>query len=129
MTTKKKITDVKTPVETVREDLRVLGTDVDLSKVDNWLSQEFLTLAGTVLTNVIGVLVLVGWVDATQAADIVKAVVATVAAVQAIFVNAALVWKYLAGRAEVEVKRAEMRTSYIQAVQAERARADYNNRW
>jgi hypothetical protein len=129
MTTKKKTTDVKTPVNTVREDLRVLGADMDLTKVDNWVSQEFLTLAATVLTNIVGALVLVGWVDATSATDIVKAVVATVGAVQTILVNGVLVWKYLAGRAAVETKKAEMRMNYIQAMQAERARAEYNQGW
>lgn len=125
MTTKK-----KTPVDTVREDLRVLGENFgDGSAATNWFSPEFLTLAATVLSNVVGALVLVGWVDATQAADLTKAVVAVVGALQTILVNSVLVWKYLAGRAEEKVKRVEMRTEYLKCVQAERVRAEYNNRW
>lgn len=130
MTTKKKTDTSVVPVDTVREDIRVLGENFgDGGTATNWFSPEFLTLATTVLSNVVGVLVLVGWVDATQAADLTKAVVALVGAVQAILVNSALVWKYLSGRAEEKVKRAEMRIEYLKAVQAERVRAEYNSRW
>lgn len=129
MTTKKKTVESVVPVDTVREDIRVLGENFGDAGSTNWFSPEFLTLATTVLSNVVGVLVLVGWVDATQAADLTKAVVALVGAVQAILVNSVLVWKYLSGRAEEKIKRAEMRIEYLRAVQTERVRAEYNNRW
>lgn len=130
MTVKKKTDDKMVPVDTVREDIRVLGENFgDTVTATNWFSPEFLTLAATVLSNIVGALVLVGWVDATQAADLTKAVVALVGAVQTILVNSVLVWKYLSGRAEEKVKRAEMRIEYLKAVQAERVRAEYNSRW
>jgi hypothetical protein len=128
MTTKKK-TDV-TPVNTVREDIRVLGDNFgDTAAPTNWFSPEFLTLASTVLTNVVGALVLVGWVDASGAAELTKAIIACVGAVQVIVVNSALVWKYLSGRAAEKIKTAEMRIEYLKAVQAERVRAEYTSRW
>lgn len=130
MTVKKKSDDKVVAVNTTREDIRVLGENFgDTGATANWFSPEFLTLATTVLSNIVGVLVLVGWVDATQAADLTKAIVALVGAVQAILVNSVLVWKYLSGRAEEKVKRAEMRIEYLKAVQAERVRAEYNSRW
>jgi len=130
MTVKNKSDEKVIPADTVREDIRVLGENFgDTGTSTNWFSPEFLTLATTVLSNVVGVLVLVGWVDATQAADLTKAIVALVGAVQAILVNSVLVWKYLSGRAEEKVKRAEMRIEYLKAVQAERVRAEYNSRW
>lgn len=130
MTTKKKTDNKVVPVDTVREELRVLGENFgDTDSSTNWFSPEFLTLATTVLSNVVGVLVLVGWVDATQAADLTKAVVALIGAVQAILVNGLLVWKYLAGRFEAQNKRAEMKVEYLRAVQAEKFRAEYASRW
>lgn len=130
MTVKKKSDDKVVPVNTVREDIRVLGENFgDTGAPANWFSPEILTLAATVLSNIVGVLVLIGWVDATQAADLTKAIVALVGAVQAILVNSVLVWKYLSGRAAEKVKREEMRIEYLKAVQSERVRAEYNSRW
>lgn len=118
------------PVDTYREDLRVFGEGFgDLDAKTNWLSPEFVTLAGTVLTNVIGVLVLIGWVDAEGASELTKAVVACVGAVQTIAVNSVLVWKYLAGKAAEKAKVAEFRAEYMKSVQVARIQADYNNRW
>lgn len=130
MTAKKKPDTKVVPVNTVREDIRVLGENFgDTVAPANWFSPEFLTLATTVLSNVVGVLVLVGWVDATQAAELTKAVVAVIGAVQVILVNGLLVWKYLAGRFEENVKRSEMRIEYLKATQVERIRAAEYSRW
>jgi hypothetical protein len=133
MSTKKKVDAapaVMTPVDTYREDLRVFGEGFgNPDAKTNWLSPEFVTLAGTVLTNVVGVMVLIGWVDAEGASELTKAIVACVGAVQTIAVNSALVWKYLAGKAEEKVKAAELRASYLQSVQVARIRAEYDNRW
>lgn len=128
MSTKKKVDTV--PVDTRREDLRVFGEGFgNPEDKTNWLSPEFVTLASTVLTNVIGALVLVGWVDAAGASELTKAIVACVGAVQTIVVNSALVWKYLAGRAAEKVKTAELRAEYLKSVQVARIRAEYDNRW
>lgn len=130
MTTKKKTDSAVVPVDTVREDIRVLGEGFgDATESSNWFSPEFLTVAATVLSNVVGALVLIGWVDATQAADLTKAVVALVGAAQTILVNSVLVWKYLAGRAAEKMRKAEMRIEYLKAMQAERVRAEISSRW
>lgn len=129
MTTKKK-NDSMVAADTMREDIRVLGENFgDVTTKQNWLSPEFVTLASTVLTNVVAVLVLVGWVDATGAAALTKAIIACVGAVQTILVNSALIWRFLAGRSAEKIKTAEMKIEYLKAVQAERVRAEYSSRW
>lgn len=95
-------------------DMRVLDEiAADVNKEDNWFTPAFWTTVATALGNLVTVAVLVGWVDATNAAEISKAVVAMVGAVQVIFVNTALVWKYISGKREVEVAKLQARTAYI----------------
>jgi len=94
--------------------MRVLDElTADVNKEESWFTPAFWTTVATALSNLITVAVLVGWVDATDAAEVSKAVVAMVGAVQVVFVNTALVWKYISGKREVEVAKLQARTAYI----------------
>jgi hypothetical protein len=95
-------------------DMRVLNElAADVNKDDSWFTPAFWTTVATALGNLVTVAVLVGWLDATNAADVSKAVVALVGAVQVIFVNTALVWKYVKGKQAVEVAKLQARTAYF----------------
>lgn len=106
---------------TKKLDMRVLDEIAsDVNKEESWFTPAFWTTVATALGNLVTVAVLVGWVDATNAAEISKAVVAMVGAVQVIFVNTALVWKYISGKREVEVAKLQARTAYISMLRESR---------
>jgi uncharacterized membrane protein len=108
----------------LREEVRLMSEAIDATEAKTTgLSPEFLTLGATVLTNIVGVLVLIGWVDSSQAAEITKSLVALVGGVQAIVVNSVLVWKFLAARFATQKTIAEMRIAAIRAAQTERMMA------
>ena len=83
------------PVETKVAELRVFGTDVEPTTIKEWITPEFVSLVGTVAVNLITAASVVGWLDATSAQEITKAVTAILTAVSTISVNGLIVWKYL----------------------------------
>lgn len=87
-------------------------------KKESWFTPAFWTTVATAMGNLVTVAVLVGWLDASNAADVSKAVVALVGAVEVIFVNTALVWKYISDRRDVEVEQLRTKTAYYQSVTA-----------
>lgn len=108
----------------IREEIRMMNEAIDAVEPKiGGLTPEFLTLGATVLTNIVGVLVLIGWVDSSQAAELTKSLVALVGGLQAILVNSVLVWKFLAARFATQKTIAEMRIAAIRAAQTERIMA------
>ena len=118
----------KKSVETVREELRVLSDAGEKAVTDatndNWLSPEFWTMAGAAVTNLVTVAVLIGWVDRSNADALMTAVAALIGASQVIVVNTALVWKFIANRAQVKSQMVDSRLRYLEAITVEKMRAE-----
>jgi len=119
---------VKKPLpDAVREELRVLNNDAseaaDTHNLLSWLTPDFWTMTTAAATNIIAVLVLVGWVQASHAQDVTQAVTAVIGATQVIIVNSVLVWKYLSGRQQLRARIAEVQYQYMAMVTCEKIRA------
>lgn len=118
---------IKKPVEVVREELRVLNSAVEdsgTSKLLNWMTPEFWTMAVGAVGNLVTVAVLLGWVSTTQAEELTKAITALLGASQVIVLNTVLIWKYLTGRQELRAQMVDARYRYMEAVAVEKLRAD-----
>jgi hypothetical protein len=95
----------KKSVNTVREELRTFSDAVDgtpLDGLDKWLTPEFWTTAVTAAGNIVAVLALIGWLDYSHVESVTKAITALIGASQVILINGLLIWKYLAGRQEIQ---------------------------
>ena len=117
----------KKPIDTVREELRVLNSaadDAGTTSLLNWLTPEFWTMAVGAIGNLVTVGVLLGWVSHSQAEDLTKAITALVGASQVIVLNTVLIWKYLTGRQELRAQMVDARYRYMEAVAVEKLRAD-----
>jgi len=121
-------TSKKVSANTIREEMRVLSAAadeaVDTSTTLNWLTPDFWTMVSAASTNVIAVLVLVGWIQASQAQGVTQAVAALVGATQVIIVNSALVWKYLSGRVAVRERMIDAQYNYMAMVAVEKLRSN-----
>lgn len=115
----------KKSVETIREELRVLNSAAaDTTVKQDWLTPEFVSMLSTVTVNLLAAATLVGWVDATQAQELSKAVTAAVAGLGTVLANAMIVWKYLSSRAEVKTQQIVSQMSYMETIAVERLRAE-----
>lgn len=117
----------KKPIDTVREELRVLNSaadDAGTLNLLNWLTPEFWTMAIGAIGNLVTVGVLLGWVSQSQAEDLTKAITALIGASQVIVLNTVLIWKYLTGRQELRAQMIDARYRYMEAVAVEKLRAD-----
>lgn len=124
----KKVADVaKKPVDTVREDLRVLSAAADAVDADtkNWITPEFVSMVSTVAVNLLTAATLVGWVDAAGAQELAKAITGVVTAIGTVSVNGMIVWKYLAGRQQAQALKLEARYRVMESLAVERMRAGY----
>jgi len=101
------------------EEVRMLDS-ADNVTGGQWLTPEFLSLCATVAVNLVTAATVIGWIDATQAQELTKAVSAIVAAVSVISVNGLVVWKYLAGRTELQAQKIQAQYRYLEVVAAER---------
>lgn len=114
--------------DTVREEMRLLNEvandAVDTSSLLNWLTPEFWTMAGTAVTNIVAVLVLIGWIKNTDAATLTQALSAIVGATEVIVVNSILIWKFVAGRNELRARMVEAQYQYMTMVTVEKMRAN-----
>lgn len=110
-----------TAVETTAAAIRLLDTATP--EKNSWTSNEFISLAGTVAVNLITAATVVGWVDATQAQELTKAVTAIAAAVSVISVNGLVFWKYIGSKQEVEVQKIQAQYRYAEAVESSRVTA------
>lgn len=115
----------KKSVDTLREELRVLNTAAaDNSAKQDWITPEFISMVSVVVVNLLTAATLVGWVDATQAQEISKAATALITGLGTVVANALIVWKYLAGRAEVKSQQIDAQFRYMESIAVEKMRAE-----
>lgn len=112
------IISIDSPVAAVRM------LDTAAADPKEWLSPEFVSLAGTVAVNLVTAAVVVGWMDASQAQELTKAVTTIIAAVGAISVNGMVVWKYIGGKHEVQVEKIHAQLRYSEFVAREQLLAN-----
>lgn len=111
------------PVDTVKEELRALNTlAADGEDTNNWITPEFVSMVSTVAVNLLTAATLVGWVDANSAQELAKAVTGIVAAIGTVSVNGLIVWKYLAGRQQVQTLKLQSQYRYMETLAIERMR-------
>ena len=112
------------PVDTVTAaELRVLS-NTDASSKSEWVTPEFVSLVGTVAVNLLTAATVLGWLDTQSAQEITKAVTTIITAIGAISVNGIVVWKYLAGRAQVKSDQIVAQYRYAETVGAARIDAE-----
>ena len=116
----------KKPVSAPVEDLRFLtdffGTDENTA-INKWVTPEFVTTAAAAVSNVLSVLVLVGWLSSTDVETLTKAVAALIGASEVIVVNSFLIWKFIAARTAMKSRLLEMKYQYVETVAIEKMRA------
>jgi hypothetical protein len=100
-------------------EVRMLDS-ADNTGSNQWITPEFLSLLTTVAVNLVTAATVIGWIDSTQAQELAKAVSAIIAAVSAISVNGLVVWKYLAGRNELQSQKIQAQYRYLEVVASER---------
>jgi hypothetical protein len=109
---------------TIREHLRVLNDVADEATAQkDWVTPEFIAMVTSVIVNLVTAAAVVGWVDATSAQELTKSIAAVGAAVGALWANAAILWKYIAGRQAVKSEAIKAKYHYMEAVAVERMRA------
>jgi hypothetical protein len=121
---------VKKPVDRQTAEFRVL-TDFftsffaseEKAAADKWVTPEFVTTTTTVLTNLMAVLVLLGWLNSTDVEALTKAIVALVGAGEVIAVNSILIWKFVSSRLAAKNRVLEMKYQYVEALAIEQMRA------
>ena len=117
----------KKPIDTVREELRILNDaadDAGTTKLMTWMTPEFWSVAVGAVGNLVTVGVLLGWVSLSQAEEMTKAITAVLGASQVLVLNSVLIWKYLSGRQELRAQMVDARYRYMEAVAVERLRAE-----
>lgn len=115
---------VKQPIDGTVAEMRVLKelTDQAVEK-ETWITPAFWTMAGVAVTNMITVAVLVGWIGAEQAETLMQSVTALIGAAQVIIVNTALVWKFIAGRNQIQIAKIQAQAHYAEVMMIEKMRA------
>ena len=104
-----------------REMNAAMGVD-EKYLVEKWLTPEFWTMAVAVVTNVLTVGVLLGFVNASDVQELSKSLTGIITATEVVVVNALLVWKYLSGRQQLRSQMLASRYRMIEAVTVERMR-------
>jgi hypothetical protein len=118
---------MKKSAQTVREELRVLNAaadDVASSNMNEWLTPEFWATAATVVTNMVAVGVLLGWVRASEAETLTTVLTGLVSATSAIVTNGLVIWKFIASRTAVKESMIDARFRYMEAIAVEKIRAE-----
>lgn len=116
----------KKSVDTVREEMRVIGAAADAAQGfgSDWSSPEFWTMVAAAVTNLATVAVVMGWLSASDAESVTKALSALIGAGQVIVVNALLVWRFISSRVQVKQSLIAARYNYMAAVTTERMRLE-----
>jgi 5,10-methylene-tetrahydrofolate dehydrogenase/methenyl tetrahydrofolate cyclohydrolase len=123
--TAKKTTVEKRPVEMLREEMRVLNAAAtEGADQKEWITPELISMISSVAVNLVTAATVVGWLDATSAQEVTKAVSSVVAAVGTISVNAIIVWKYLSGREAVKKESIQAQYRYAETALIERMRVN-----
>jgi hypothetical protein len=121
---------VKKPVDAPVADLKVL-TDFfngwfgaeEQEIVNKWATPELATTVVTTVSNLMAVLVLVGWMSASDVETLTKAITALIGAGEVIAVNSLLIWKFIASRTALKQQVLAMKYQYVEAVAIEKMRA------
>lgn len=121
---------VKKPVDAPAADLKVL-TDFfngwfgaeEQEIVNKWATPELATTVVTTVSNLMAVLVLVGWMSASDVETLTKAITALIGAGEVIAVNSLLIWKFIASRTALKQQVLAMKYQYVEAVAIEKMRA------
>lgn len=112
------------PVDTLTSaELRVLN-NTDVGDKSEWVTPEFVSLVGTVAVNLLTAATVLGWLDTQSAQEVTKAVTTIITAIGAISVNGIVVWKYLAGRAQVKSEQIVAQYRYAEAIGTARIDAE-----
>lgn len=114
---------------TIREELRTLGEAADevasTGSSSDWFTPEFWAMVVSAVTNLVAVGTVLGWLSATDAETLTKALSALLGAAQVIIVNAALVWQFISARTAVKQAAIEAKYQYmVAAVELQRIRAE-----
>lgn len=118
---------MKKSAHTVREELRELNAaanDVAAVDANEWLTPEFWATATTVVTNLVAVGVLFGWVRATEAETLTTTLTALVGATSVLVTNGLMVWKFITSRTAVKESLIDARFRYMEAIAVEKLRAE-----
>lgn len=120
----------KKPVERQTAELRMLtdlfgnffGSD-EQTVVNKWVTPELVTTATTAISNLLAVLVFVGWLSSADVETLTKAVTALIGASEVIVVNSVLIWKFIASRTALKSQFLNMKYQYAEAMVVEQMRA------
>lgn len=124
MSTRKTTAQNVQPFDAAVAEMRVLNSVVsENTPVTKWVTPELVSMVSSVAINLITAATVVGWLDATEAQEITKAVSAVIAGIGTISVNGLIVWKYLSGREEVEKEVVHAQYRYAETAMVERMRA------
>jgi uncharacterized membrane protein len=110
----------------VYAELRELNSSIDAEEkkmFSDWLTPEFWTMAMTVLTNLLAVGVLLGWLSSADVETLTKAITGIVGAAEVILLNSLLVWKFINDRTAVRTETLRAKYQLMEAVAIERVRA------
>lgn len=118
---------MKKSAQVVRDELRELNAaanDVAGVNVNDWSTPEFWATATTVMTNLVAVGVLFGWVRGAEAEALTTTLTALVGATSVLVTNGFMVWKFIASRTAVKESMIDARFRYMEAVAVEKLRAE-----
>lgn len=76
-----------------------------------WQTSEFVTVAVTVVTNIVAIFVVMGLIPANDQSGLTQALSAAISGMAAVITNGLLVWKYVQSRTEVKTTVANMQAS------------------
>lgn len=124
MSTKKVPLATVAPIDAVVAEMRVLNAAAtEGAAKTEWVTPELISMVSAVAVNLVTAATVLGWLDASSAQEVSKAVTAVIAAVGTISVNGVIVWKYLAGREEVKKEVVHAQYRYAETALVERMRA------
>lgn len=118
---------MKKSAQVVREELRELNAAANDGagvSANEWLTPEFWATAATVVTNMVAVGVLLGWVRASEAETLTTVLTGLVSATSAIVTNGLVIWKFIASRTAVKESMIDARFRYMEAITVEKIRAE-----
>lgn len=117
---------MKKPVDAPVAELRFI-TDLfsrdENAVVTKWVTPELVTTVTTAVSNLLAVVVLLGWMSNAEVETLTKAITALVGASEVIVVNSILIWKFIASRTALKSQLLTMKYQYVEAVAVEKMRA------
>ena len=119
------MSSVKKPVSAPVEDFKFITDWFSKEEADvtKWVTPELVTTVTTAVSNLLAVLVLVGWLSSSDVETLTKAVTALVGASEVIVVNSILIWKFIASRTMLKKQIMTLKYQYVESVAVEKVRA------